>query len=135
MELSLRQRSTSSLAIGKIVVAVRAEKVISKTSLAWALTHVVRPGDCVTLLAIFPGERKGRRFWSFPMLAGDCGNNIREALPDRICQISESCSQMVLQFHNQVEVTVRIKVVSGTTGSSVAAEAKNNGANWIILDK
>lgn len=39
------------------------------------------------------------------MLAGDCGNNIREALPDRICQISESCSQMVLQFHNQVEVS------------------------------
>ncbi|XVE69971.1 hypothetical protein DITRI_Ditri10aG0033900 [Diplodiscus trichospermus] len=135
MELSLRQRSTSSLALGKVIVAVRAERVISKTALAWALTHVVRPGDCVTLLAIFPGEKRGRRFWNFPMLTGDCGSNIREELPERICQISESCSQMVLQFHNQIEVTVGIKVVSGTTGSSVAAEAKNNGANWVILDK
>ncbi|GMI96767.1 hypothetical protein like AT3G13690 [Hibiscus trionum] len=134
MELSLRQHSTTST-LQKVVVAVKAERVISKTALAWALTHVVRPGDCVTLLAIFPGERKGKRFWNFPMLTGDCGSNIREELPERICQISESCSQMVLQFHNQVEVTVRIKVVSDTTGSSVAAEAKNNGANWVILDK
>ncbi|KAK8596777.1 hypothetical protein V6N13_001383 [Hibiscus sabdariffa] len=134
MELSLRQHSTTTT-LQKVVVAVKAERIISKTALAWALTHVVRPGDCVTLLAIFPAERKGKRFWNFPMLTGDCGSNIREELPERICQISESCSQMVLQFHNQVEVTVRIKVVSGTTGSSVAAEAKNNGANWVILDK
>ncbi|XP_017981501.1 PREDICTED: inactive protein kinase SELMODRAFT_444075 isoform X2 [Theobroma cacao] len=135
MELSLRQRSTTSLALEKVVVAVRAERVISKTGLAWALTHVVRPGDCVTLLALFLGEKKVRRFWNFPMLAGDCGSSIQEELPERICQISESCSQMVLQFHNQIEVTVRIKVVSGTTGNAVAAEAKNNGANWVILDK
>ncbi|KAE8729198.1 hypothetical protein F3Y22_tig00003725pilonHSYRG00073 [Hibiscus syriacus] len=134
MELSLGQRSTTS-SLEKVVVAVKAERVISKTALAWALTHVVRPGDCVTLLAIFPGERKGKRFWNFSMLTGDCGSNIMEELPERICQISESCSQMVLQFHNQIEVTVRIKVVSGTTCSSVAAEAKNNGANWVILDK
>ncbi|XWS25702.1 hypothetical protein CRYUN_Cryun27aG0090200 [Craigia yunnanensis] len=135
MELSLRQRSASNLTLGKVVVAVRAERVISKTALAWALTHVVRPGDCVTLLAIFSGEKQGRRFWNFPMLTGDCGSSMREELPERISQISESCSQMVLQFHNQIEVTVRIKVASGTMGSSVAAEAKNNGANWVILDK
>ncbi|KAA3476416.1 inactive protein kinase [Gossypium australe] len=134
MELSLRQRSTTSR-LEKVVVAVKAERVISKTALAWALTHVVRPGDCVTLLAIFPGERKGKRFWNFPILTGDCGSNMKEELPEKICQISESCSQMVLQFHNQIEVTVRIKVVSCTTGSSVVAEANNNGANWVILDK
>ncbi|KAK8513882.1 hypothetical protein V6N13_005070 [Hibiscus sabdariffa] len=130
----MEQNSTTTT-LQKVVVAVKAERIISKTALAWALTHVVRPGDCVTLLAIFPAERKGKRFWNFPILTGDCGSNIREELPERICQISESCSQMVLQFHNQVEVTVRIKVVSGTTGSSVAAEAKNKGANWVILDK
>ncbi|KAK5823881.1 Inactive protein kinase [Gossypium arboreum] len=134
MELSLRQRSTTSR-LEKVVVAVKAERVISKTALAWALTHVVRPGDCVSLLAIFPGEKKGKRFWNFPILTGDCGSNMKEELPEKICQISESCSQMVLQFHNQIEVTVRIKVVSCTTGSSVVAEANNNGANWVILDK
>ncbi|XP_012450441.1 inactive protein kinase SELMODRAFT_444075 isoform X1 [Gossypium raimondii] len=134
MELSLRQRSTT-IRLEKVVVAVKAERVISKTALAWALTHVVRPGDCVTLLAIFPSEKKGKRFWNFPILTGDCGSNMKEELPEKICQISESCSQMVLQFHNQIEVTVRIKVVSCTTGSSVVAEANNNGANWVILDK
>ncbi|MBA0747186.1 hypothetical protein Gogos_004116 [Gossypium gossypioides] len=134
MELNLRQRSTTSR-LEKVMVAVKAERVISKTALAWALTHVVRPGDCVTLLAIFPSEKKGKRFWNFPILTGDCGSNMKEELPEKICQISESCSQMVLQFHNQIEVTVRIKVGSCTTGSSVVAEANNNGANWVILDK
>ncbi|XP_021658087.2 inactive protein kinase SELMODRAFT_444075 isoform X2 [Hevea brasiliensis] len=107
-------------AADKVVVAVKAEKVISKTALAWALTHVVHPG---------------KRFWTFPRFSGDCGSSQRDRLPDRICQISESCSQMVLQFHNQVEVGVRIKVVSSTSGSAVAAEAKRNGANWVVLDK
>ncbi|XP_065880285.1 inactive protein kinase SELMODRAFT_444075-like [Euphorbia lathyris] len=119
----------------KVIVAVKAEKVISKTALAWALTHVVHTGDCITLLAIFSNSKTVKRFWSFPRLTGDCGSSHRENLPDRICQISESCSQMVLQFHNQVEVGVRIKVVSGTSGNVVAAEAKRNGANWVILDK
>lgn len=43
----------------KVIVAVKAEKVIAKAALAWALTHVVRPGDCVTLLAVFFQERTG----------------------------------------------------------------------------
>ncbi|KAF2309937.1 hypothetical protein GH714_005685 [Hevea brasiliensis] len=122
-------------AADKVVVAVKAEKVISKTALAWALTHVVHPGDCITLLAVFSNCKTGKRFWTFPRFSGDCGSSQRDRLPDRICQISESCSQMVLQFHNQVEVGVRIKVVSSTSGSAVAAEAKRNGANWVVLDK
>lgn len=43
----------------KVIVAVKAEKVISKTALAWALTHVVHPGDCVTLLAVFSTAKTG----------------------------------------------------------------------------
>ncbi|EEF52503.1 BRASSINOSTEROID INSENSITIVE 1-associated receptor kinase 1 precursor, putative [Ricinus communis] len=119
----------------RVVVAVKAEKVISKTALAWALTHVVHPGDCITLLAVFSKTKTGKRFWSFPKLTGDCGSSHRDKFSDRICEISESCSQMVLQLHNQVEVGVRIKVVSGTSGNAVAAEAKQNGANWVVLDK
>lgn len=42
-----------------MIVAVKAEKVINKTALAWALTHVVRPGDCITLLAVFSDEKSG----------------------------------------------------------------------------
>lgn len=43
----------------KVIVAVKAEKVISKTALAWALTHVVHPDDCVTLLAVFSAVKTG----------------------------------------------------------------------------
>ncbi|OVA05181.1 Protein kinase domain [Macleaya cordata] len=125
-----------TVAPGKVVVAVRAEKEISKTALTWALTHVVRPGDRITLLAVFSGESRGRRLWSFPRFAGDCGGSHRETSPDRIYQISESCSQMVLQFHDQNEVGIKIKmVVSGSPGGAVAEESKRAGANWVVLDK
>ena len=30
---------------------------------------------------------------------------------------------------------MRIKVVSSSPGGAVAAEAKNNGVNWVVLDK
>ncbi|RWW82893.1 hypothetical protein BHE74_00008620 [Ensete ventricosum] len=46
------RREMSSTPENVVVVAVRAEREISKTALAWALTHVVRPGDVVTLLAV-----------------------------------------------------------------------------------
>lgn len=36
----------------KVVVAVKASKEIPKTALVWALTHVVQPGDCITLLVV-----------------------------------------------------------------------------------
>lgn len=46
----------------------------------------------------------GRRFWNFHRWSGDCANAVQENLSDRVHEISESCSQMVLHFHNQVEV-------------------------------
>ncbi|KAK6115428.1 hypothetical protein DH2020_007697 [Rehmannia glutinosa] len=44
----------------RVIVAVKAEKVISKSALAWALTHVARPVDCITLLAIFSKKKPVR---------------------------------------------------------------------------
>ncbi|KAK1433540.1 hypothetical protein QVD17_10451 [Tagetes erecta] len=120
-----------------VIVAVKAEeKVVSKEALAWALTHVVHPGDCVTLLAVFSSAKSSHKFWSWRRLNGDCRKSDDcDNLPDRICQISETCSRMVLQFQNQFEVMVQIKVVSGTLAGSVAAQAKYNAANWVVLDK
>ena len=40
----------------KVVVAVKASKEIPKTALVWALTHVVQPGDCITLLVVVPSQ-------------------------------------------------------------------------------
>ncbi|GMH13861.1 hypothetical protein Nepgr_015702 [Nepenthes gracilis] len=118
----------------KVVVAIKAEKAISKAALTWALTHVVRPGDCITLLAVFPGRSTGRRLWSLPRLGGNCSSDLSDNLPDRICEISESCSQMVLQFRDQIQVRVRVKVLLGMHAGEVAAEAKRNEANWVVLD-
>ncbi|XP_015073821.1 inactive protein kinase SELMODRAFT_444075-like isoform X3 [Solanum pennellii] len=137
------QRRTQSMPRGispnladKVIVAVKAEKVINKTALAWALTHVVRPGDCITLLAVVSDEKsERRRFWGFPKMRGDCRSNERANSHDRIGQITESCSQMVLQFHDRIDVRVRIKVVSALCAGVVAVEAKSNAVSWVILDK
>lgn len=42
-----------------VVVAIKAERDVCKDPLAWALTHVVRPGDCISLLAVFPDKSSG----------------------------------------------------------------------------
>ncbi|GMY28538.1 inactive protein kinase SELMODRAFT_444075-like [Fagus crenata] len=137
MEGSERQRrATTNKVSHKVLVAVKAEKVISKNALAWALTHVVHRGDCITLLAVVSKEKTSRRFWNFPICTGGYRCSQRDKLPEQnIHKISESCSQMALQFHNQFEVRVRITVVSSSPGGAVAAEAKSNGFNWVILDK
>ena len=44
----------------KIVVAVKASKEIPKTALVWALTHVVQPGHCITLLVVLPAQTSGK---------------------------------------------------------------------------
>ena len=48
----------------KVVVAVKASKEIPKTALVWALTHVVQPGDCITLLVV-PSHGSGTLFSCF----------------------------------------------------------------------
>ncbi|KAI4321546.1 hypothetical protein MLD38_034914 [Melastoma candidum] len=122
----------------KAVVAAKAEDVISKAALSWALSNVVQPGDNVTLLAVFSNKKQGRRLWNFGRWTGDSrrgGGGDREELVGRVSRISDSCSQMVLQFHDRFEVRVRIKVVLDKPGGAVAAEVSNSGANWVVLDK
>lgn len=46
----------------KVVVAVKASKEIPKAALVWALTHVVQPGDCITLLVVVPLHSSGTIF-------------------------------------------------------------------------
>lgn len=47
----------------KVVVAVKASKDIAKTALVWALTHVVQPGDCITLLVVISSHTSGK-YWA-----------------------------------------------------------------------
>lgn len=46
----------------KVVVAVKASKEIPKTALVWALTHVVQPGDCITLVVVVSSHHSGNIF-------------------------------------------------------------------------
>ncbi|KAL3840823.1 hypothetical protein ACJIZ3_025414 [Penstemon smallii] len=126
----------------KVVVAVKASKEIPKTALVWALTHVVKPGDCINLLVLVSSHASGRKLWGFPRFAGDCASgNSRSysgTIAEQKSEISDSCSQMILQLHdvyNPNKINVKIKIVSGTPCGSVAAEAKRNQANWVVLDK
>ncbi|KAL0415128.1 UNVERIFIED_CONTAM: Inactive protein kinase SELMODRAFT [Sesamum latifolium] len=135
-----KQEKGSDVA-GKVVVAVKASKDIPKTALVWALTHVVQPGDCITLLVVISSHTSGRK-WGFPRFAGDCASGHRRShtgtSAEQKSDITDSCSQMILQLHDVYDpnkINVKIKIVSGTPCGSVAAEAKKNQANWVVLDK
>lgn len=122
----------------KVVVAVRAAtREISKTAIVWALTHVVQPGGNIILLVVIPSQSSGRKFWGFPLFAGDCASGHKTML-DQKSDISELCSQMMLKLHDVYDankINVKIKVVSGSPSGIVAAESKRAQASWVVLDK
>ncbi|KAK3220176.1 hypothetical protein Dsin_014146 [Dipteronia sinensis] len=137
-----KQEKGSSDGAEKVVVAVKASKEIPKTALVWALTHVVQPGDCITLLVVVPSNGSGRRFWVFPRFAGDCANGHKKShtgtISEQKCDLTDSCSQMILQLHDVYDpnkINFKIKIVSGSPCGAVAAEAKKAQANWVVLDK
>ncbi|MCD7462548.1 hypothetical protein HAX54_048733 [Datura stramonium] len=126
----------------KAVVAVKASKEIPKNALVWALTHVVQPGDCITLLVVVPSQSSGRKMWGFPMFAGDCANGHRKSHSgynsEQKSDLTDSYSQMILQLqdvYDPTKINVKIKIVSGSPHGAVAAEAKRAQANWVVLDK
>lgn len=61
-ENMVKVQKGSDAAAEKIVVAVKASKEIPKTALVWALTHVVQPGHCITLLVVLPAQSSGTVF-------------------------------------------------------------------------
>lgn len=58
-ESELGRQEKSSNGVSKVIVAVKALKEVPKTALVWALTHVVQPGDCITLLVVVPLQSSG----------------------------------------------------------------------------
>ncbi|XAR49951.1 Non-specific serine/threonine protein kinase [Bertholletia excelsa] len=141
-DLKRGQQEKDSDVTEKVVVAVKASKEIPKTALVWALTHVIQPGDCITLLVVVSPHCSGRKFWVFPRFAGDCANGHRRSQSatssEQKSDITDSCSQMILQLHDVYDpnkINVKIKVLSGSPCGAVAAEAKRAQASWVILDK
>ncbi|XP_033133442.1 inactive protein kinase SELMODRAFT_444075 isoform X4 [Brassica rapa] len=158
------EKRPSSNGTEKVLVAVKASREISKTALVWALTHIVHPGDCITLVVVVTSHNAGRKLWTLPKFAGDCASVHRkphsDAIPEIKSDLTDTCSQMILQLHdvydpNKVtnlahnqnikktvnlmfffwKVNVRIKIVSGSPCGAVASEAKESQATWVVLDK
>ncbi|KAL8118733.1 inactive protein kinase SELMODRAFT_444075-like isoform X1 [Apium graveolens] len=128
-------------AMEKVIVAVKAAKEVPKNALVWALTHVVQPGDSITLLVVLPSQSSGRK-WGFPRFSGDCASGHRRSRPgtssEQKVDITDSFSQMILQLHDVYDpkkINLKIKLVSGAPYGVVAEEAKRTRASWVVLDK
>ncbi|WVZ69815.1 hypothetical protein U9M48_018544 [Paspalum notatum var. saurae] len=129
--------ASATPAVEKVVVAVRAAaREISKTAIVWALTHVVQPGGSIILLVVIPAHSSGRKFWGFPLFAGDCASGHKSML-DQKYDISELCSQMMkkLEVYDIDKINVTTKLVSGSPSGVVAAECTRAQASWVVLDK
>lgn len=125
-----------------VVVAVKASREIPRRALVWALTHVVQPGDCIMLLVVIPPHSHGKKLWGFPRFSSDCTTGQRKfhsgTSSDQKDDITDTCSQMMLQLHDVYDpdmINVKIKIVSGSRSGVVAAEAKSVQTNWVVLDK
>ncbi|WZZ07536.1 hypothetical protein YC2023_093457 [Brassica napus] len=136
------EKRPSSNGTEKVLVAVKASREISKTALVWALTHIVHPGDCITLVVVVTSHNAGRKLWTLPKFAGDCASVYRkphsDAIPEIKSDLTDTCSQMILQLHDVYDtnkVNVRIKIVSGSPCGAVTSEAKESQATWVVLDK
>ncbi|XP_010047596.2 inactive protein kinase SELMODRAFT_444075 [Eucalyptus grandis] len=134
--------SSDGVGNGKVVVvAVKASREIPRAALAWTLTHVAQPGDCIKLLVVI-SHSSSKKMWMFSKFASDCTTghhrSISEISLDEKDDIANSCSEMMYGLHNVYDpdkVKVRLKIVSNTPCGVVAAEAKRVHSNWVILDK
>ncbi|KAG2313862.1 hypothetical protein Bca52824_016984 [Brassica carinata] len=136
------EKRSGSNGTEKVLVAVKASREISKIALVWALTHIVHPGDCITLVVVVTSHNAGRKLWTLPRFAGDCATGHRkphsDAIPELKSDLTDTCSQMILQLHDVYDpnkVNVRIKIVSGSPCGAVASEAMESQATWVVLDK
>ncbi|KAK1381583.1 hypothetical protein POM88_028327 [Heracleum sosnowskyi] len=75
-------------------------------------------------------------------LCKDCGSGHRRSRSrtssEQKIDITDSFSQMILQFHDVYDpkkMNVKIKLVSGSPYGAAAEEAKRSRASWVVLDK
>ncbi|CAO2823230.1 unnamed protein product [Amaranthus hypochondriacus] len=125
-----------------VVVAVKASREIPKTAMEWALTHVVQPGNSIKLLVVTSPQIFGKKLWGFQRFTTDCTSGAWRShtgtLLDQEEDITDSCSQLIQQLckdHKSCEINVKIKILSGSIDGVVAAEAKKDRTNWVILEK
>lgn len=76
-ELKLGKHEKSlDAATEKVIVAVKAAKEVPRNALVWALTHVVHPGDSITLLVVVPAQSSGIISWLYQSLNNYCTDDV-----------------------------------------------------------
>ncbi|KAI7727058.1 hypothetical protein M8C21_012159 [Ambrosia artemisiifolia] len=81
----------------------------------------------------------GHKLWKFSKFNSDCTTGQWKALSgdrDQKDDVTEACSQMVLQLHNIYDsdkIKMKIKVISGTLSGEVVAQAKKTQTEWIVF--
>ncbi|XP_050220786.1 inactive protein kinase SELMODRAFT_444075-like [Mercurialis annua] len=135
-----------------IVVAVDASKEITDYALDWAVRNIITQAmDSVIMLAVSPtsanrthnflscllkklghgNRQKGEKSSSY------CNFKHKAAQQDSFRQIQSVCKEMMQQLclaHNKL-VQTQVKVVSDAELGSVAKEARELEATWVILDR
>ncbi|PKU86383.1 inactive protein kinase SELMODRAFT_444075 [Dendrobium catenatum] len=127
----------------RVVVAVKASKEVPRAALEWALTHVVQPGDRITLLLVVFPHSSGRKQWSFPRLSGDCTSGCKESKTSVTTSsfkydLADLCSHMIFQLrsiYDPSKTKIKIKIISGSHCGAIAAESRRVQATWVVLDK
>ncbi|PIN09487.1 Serine/threonine protein kinase [Handroanthus impetiginosus] len=135
-------RSNLDVRKSVVVVAVKASKEISRNALTWALTNVVRPGDCIRLLVVIPTHSSSKKPWGIPNFNSDCTSGYRRFMSGSALEqkeyITDICHQMMRELRDTYDpdkVTVKLKVVYESKDGVVASEAKKAQTQWVILDK
>ncbi|XP_065854617.1 inactive protein kinase SELMODRAFT_444075-like [Euphorbia lathyris] len=142
-----------------IIVAVDASKEITDYAFEWAVKDVIKVMDSVIVLAVLPLKNGGslnsadrnnsNQFLSG--LLGKCckGNNQKEknsseddsfnnrTQPVSLRQINSVCMQMMKQLclTHKKQVQIQVKILGDAQLGSVALEARELEANWVILDR
>ncbi|KAI0496806.1 hypothetical protein KFK09_023130 [Dendrobium nobile] len=127
----------------RVVVAVKASKEVPRAALEWAFTHVVQPGDRITLLLVVFPHSSGRKQWTFPRLSGDCASGCKESKNSVTTSsfkydLADLCSHMIFQLrsiYDPSKTKIKIKIISGSHCGAIAAESRRVRATWVVLDK
>jgi hypothetical protein len=144
----------------KVVVAIDSNKKITKNALEWALTNVlVHPGETIILLVLLPTQKPVHRKWGLPIpfqilgkrwgsvaaeqglpAAGVASSSSSKGITKNEVEknLHHSCMLMVEELqviYASKKINIEVKMVEPNGQDTVANEAKNLGATWIVLDR
>ncbi|KAJ4954298.1 hypothetical protein NE237_011081 [Protea cynaroides] len=143
-----------------VLVAIDARKELTDYALEWAMHNVIKPMDSLILLALLPAypcpfasgswNNQARvqqliarllKKWGLHHNREDSSNqtNFINGVDHELSnRINETCVKMIKQIcleNSVTQVKVQVKGVSSLLMGSVAAEAKELKATWVILDR